>query len=190
WNDVLPATLSNDLGWTFAGKYKWDAYTVYAGYAFLRQMSPSDQYSQGFDTIAEGIYVPGNVPASQTTNGKGYSWISTTKYLTNRVLNTYWIGGKWDTPFVKDLSLNAGVYYSTQPNYNTSWASCNGKNNYYNSGSCAGSQLSYAFLVTYKLLKRVDVYAGVMVSSVYGGLASGYFTQQSIDPTVGVRFQF
>jgi predicted porin len=189
WNNVLPATLSNDLGWTFAGKYKWDAFTVYAGYSFLRQMSPSDQYSQGFDTISPGIYVPGNVPGSLTTDGKGYSWISTTKYLTNRVLNTYWIGGKWDTPF-KDLAFNTGVYYSTQPNYNTSWASCNGKNNTYNSSSCAGSQLSYAFLLTYKVLKRVDVYAGVMVSSVYGGLASGYFTQQSVNPTAGLRFNF
>jgi predicted porin len=175
-NNILKATLSNNLGWTFAGKYKWDAFTVYAGYAFLRQMSPSDQYAQGFDTISPGIFVP----AGQVT---------TNKYLTNRVLNTYWIGGKWDTPF-KDLAFNTGVYYSTQPNYATSWSACNYKNNLTSNGACAGAQISYAFLLTYKLLRRVDVYAGVMVSTVTGGLSSGYYTTQSVDPTVGLRFNF
>jgi predicted porin len=175
-NNILKGTLSNNLGWVFAGKYKWDAYEVFAGYTFYRQMSPSDKYAQGFDTIAEGIFVP----AGQVT---------VNKYLTNRILNTYWLGGKWATP-VKDLSLGAGIYYSTQPNYNASWTACNFKNTYFNSSACAGSQLSYSFLATYKVLKRVDIYAGLMVSNVYGGMASGYFKQQNINPGAGVRFSF
>jgi hypothetical protein len=29
-----------------------------------------------------------------------------------------------------------------------------------------------------------------MVSNVYGGLASGYFKAQNIDPTIGLRIRF
>ena len=29
-----------------------------------------------------------------------------------------------------------------------------------------------------------------MVSNVYGGLASGYFKTQNLDPTVGLRVRF
>ena len=36
----------------------------------------------------------------------------------------------------------------------------------------------------------MDVYAGVMVSNVYGGLANGYFATQTINPTAGIRIKF
>jgi len=36
----------------------------------------------------------------------------------------------------------------------------------------------------------VDLYAGVMLSNVYGGLASGFVQAQNIDPTVGIRIKF
>ena len=58
-------------------------------------------------------------------------------------------------------------------------------------------------------LKRVDIYAGVMLSNVYGGLANGFFfntpvynpvtkvvvavphaATQNWDPTIGVRVRF
>jgi hypothetical protein len=45
-------------------------------------------------------------------------------------------------------------------------------------------------MIDYRPSKRVDVYAGVMWSRVTGGLASGYFFQQNIAPTVGLRVQF
>jgi hypothetical protein len=47
-----------------------------------------------------------------------------------------------------------------------------------------------SFLVDWKPVKRVDVYAGVMVSNVYGGLANGFLNVQNIDPAAGVRVRF
>jgi hypothetical protein len=45
-------------------------------------------------------------------------------------------------------------------------------------------------MIIYKPVKRIDLYAGIMVSNVYGGLASGFFKTQDIDPTVGIRVRF
>jgi hypothetical protein len=45
-------------------------------------------------------------------------------------------------------------------------------------------------LIDYKPIKRVDVYAGVMISNVWGGLAYGHLYTQNVDPTVGLRIRF
>ena len=47
-----------------------------------------------------------------------------------------------------------------------------------------------SLLIDYKPFARADLYGGVMVSNVYGGLANGYFKPQNIDPTVGLRIRF
>jgi hypothetical protein len=39
-------------------------------------------------------------------------------------------------------------------------------------------------------VKRVDLYAGVALSNVCGGLANGYIAARNIDPTVGLRIKF
>ena len=58
------------------------------------------------------------------------------------------------------------------------------------SGKCAGSTDFISFLIDWRPVKRMDVYAGVMVSNVYGGLANGYFATQTINPTAGIRVKF
>jgi hypothetical protein len=39
-------------------------------------------------------------------------------------------------------------------------------------------------------VKRVDIYAGVMTSNGYGGLANGILNVQNIDPAAGIRVRF
>jgi hypothetical protein len=39
-------------------------------------------------------------------------------------------------------------------------------------------------------VERVDLYAGVMISNIYGGLANGYQATQNIAPTAGLRVKF
>ncbi len=51
-------------------------------------------------------------------------------------------------------------------------------------------QDSISFLIDYRPVKRVDLYAGVMISNVYGGLANGYQETQLIAPTAGLRIKF
>ena len=45
-NTDLKATLSNNTGFLFTAKYKWQALTVYGGYAWLKQADPSDDLSE------------------------------------------------------------------------------------------------------------------------------------------------
>ena len=58
------------------------------------------------------------------------------------------------------------------------------------SGKCAGSTDFISFLIDWRPVKRVDVYAGVMISNVYAGLANGYYATQTINPTAGIRIKF
>jgi hypothetical protein len=58
------------------------------------------------------------------------------------------------------------------------------------SNRCAGSEDAISFLIDYRPVKRVDLYAGMMISNVYGGLANGFQAVQNIAPTAGLRVKF
>jgi hypothetical protein len=55
---------------------------------------------------------------------------------------------------------------------------------------CVGSQDAVSFLANGRPVKRVDIYAGVMTSNGYGGLANGILNVQNIDPAAGFRVRF
>jgi hypothetical protein len=90
-------------------------------------------------------------------------------------------------------------------------APCTGSGPFISSNKCGGSQDAFSFLADWRPFKRVDVYGGVMLSNVYGGLANGFFSTttyavpkgkkiltatvntprtQEFDSTVGVRIRF
>ena len=102
--------------------------------------------------------------------------------------NTVWTGLKYAA--MKNLELAAGVYWESQNDYLQGPAVCTGSGINTSSGKCSGGRYSYSFLADWKPAPRVDVYAGVMVSNVYGGVASGFQYSENIDPTIGVRFRF
>jgi hypothetical protein len=58
------------------------------------------------------------------------------------------------------------------------------------SNKCAGTEDAFSALIDYRPVKRVDLYAGIMVSNVYGGLANGFQAFQNIAPTAGLRVKF
>ena len=68
-----------------------------------------------------------------------------------------------------------GFYYQNQTNFNA--AACTGSGAFISSSKCGGSQTGLSFLLDWKRVKRVDIYAGVLVSNVYGGLANGFFSR-------------
>ena len=122
-----------------------------------------------------------------------------------KVLNTFWFGARWKIR--SDLEAMGGFYYQNQNNFNTS--ACTGSGAFISSSKCGGSQTGLSFLLDWKPVKRVDIYAGVLVSNVYGGLANGFFSTstvlipgtatavsvntartQNYDPTVGIRIRF
>jgi predicted porin len=211
-NDVLKATLSNNFGAQLVAKYKWNSVTFYGGYMYARLSNPSDAYAGGFSTVANGIFVPsGAVTSTAYLTSSGYA---TPAYPIDRINNTFWTGFKWSV--WDNLDVAMGFYYQTQNDYNFTWnskygyatsAACTGTGAYISSSKCAGSQDAVSLLVDYKPVKRVDLYAGVMVSNVYGGMASGYTSTyyvlpgstkyywttahtQNWDPTIGLRIRF
>jgi hypothetical protein len=202
-NTVLKATLSNKLGGELVAKYKWDPFTFYGGWIYARLMNPSDDFLTGFPTISQGIFVP---PGSFNSSGVyTNSAVTVNSYNVQRVLNTFCTGVKWKVR--SDLEAAVGFYYQGQNNYNTS--PCTGSGPFISSSKCSGSQDGLSVYLDWKPVKRVDIYAGVMLTNVYGGIANGYLSTsttfipgttktvsfdvartQSYDPTVGIRVRF
>jgi hypothetical protein len=182
-NDVLKATLSNNIGLELVGKYKRDALTLYGGYLYARLMNPSDDALGGFPTIAQGIFVPGGfISKGVLTN----SAITDNNYNIQKVLMTWWGGAKYS--FRPDLDVAFGYYFQSQNNFNT--APCTGAGISISSNKCSGGQQAMSLMIDWRPWKRVDLYAGVMRSSVFGGLANGFNTQVNWDPAAGIRVRF
>ncbi len=174
-NDVLKATLSNSVGVELMARYKWGQFRFYGGYIYARLMNPSDDYVNGFPTIAEGIFVP---PGAVTSNA----------YTVNRILNAFWTGAQYSV--WSNLDLAAGVYYRAQNDYLPAPGVCTGSGVTISSSKCAGGEGAVSFLIDYRPIKRVDAYGGVMVSNVWGGFAYDHLYTQNVDPTVGLRIRF
>ena len=84
--------------------------------------------------------------------------------------------------------MTGAFYYEVQNDYSAK--ACTGTGVHISSSACAGSLDALSFLIDYRPVKRIDLYAGVMISNVYGGLANGYVEVQNIDPTFGLRIKF
>ena len=180
--DDLKATLSNNTGFLALAKYTWGPAQIFGGWEFFRQANPSDDYPNGFKTIAN-YNVPGNI-----IDNKGFPtvWVTTTAYDNNRLYNTLWTGVKYA---VNDrLDVMGAIYYAWQNDYATT--PCTGQGIHISSGACYGTFDAFSLLIDYRPVRRVDLYAGVSLSNVYAGLANGYQATQNIDPTVGVRIKF
>jgi predicted porin len=195
----LKATLSDNTGVFLLGKYKFAQLplTLSGGWEYIKQADPSSTFPDGFKTIG-GYNVPGTI-----TGNKAFptAWISYTTYAHDRVANVFFLGAKYAvTP---QLDVAAAYYYLEQNNYNSSSTPCAYANATFvppngnpfvvsriNNSACAGSQDAISFLIDYRPVKRVDLYAGVMISNIYGGLANGYAETQNIAPTAGLRIKF
>jgi len=172
---ILQATLANVTAFLVAARYKWDRLEIYGGYTYARLSNPSDAFPNGFATIARGILVP---PGE----------VNSTYYDLNQIMHSAWTGAKY---YVRpDLSVAMSLTYQRQNDFLPAPAICTGSGVNISSPRCAGSESSISFLIDYKPVPRADIYGGVMISNVYGGLASGYFKAQNIDPTIGLRIRF
>ncbi len=170
--DNLKATLSNNAGAMLAAKYSIGQVKIFAGYEYYRLSDPSNTYPSGFTSIGGFSILPGAV----TYNA----------YAINKAMNVVWTGLKYAV--TAQIDVTGAFYYEAQNDYSAK--ACTGTGVHISSSACAGSLDALSFLIDYRPLRRVDLYAGVMLSNVYGGLASGYVAAQNIDPTVGLRIKF
>jgi hypothetical protein len=105
-----------------------------------------------------------------------------------RTLNTVWTGLRYSV--TQTVEIASGVYWETQNDYLAAPAVCTGSGTATSSSKCSGGRYSYSFLAEYRPVPRLTVYGGVMVSNVYGGVASGYQHSENVAPTIGTRFNF
>jgi predicted porin len=201
-NTDLKATLSNNTGFMALAKYTWGPLAVSGGYARFKQSDPSSTFNNGFRTIG-GWNVPATIPSTFPDAKKLWptQWISYTTYAEPRIAPFWFFGAKYAvTP---QLDVAAAFYYLSQTDYNSSTTPCANTNTTFvepngqkftvsrsNNSACAGSEDFISFLIDYRPVKRVDLYAGVMISNVYGGLANGFQVSQTINPTAGLRIKF
>jgi predicted porin len=198
-NTDVTATLSNNTGFMATAKYKVQALTVFGGYAWLRQANPSDDFLNGFETIGGW-----NVPATINKSLPGAqafptAWTNFTNFNVPRIAPYFWVGAKY--AITPQLDVTGAYYYLQQSNFNTT--ACTGITSTFtypngtkfsvataSSNKCAGTEDAFSALIDWRPVKRVDLYAGVMVSNVYGGLANGFQAFQNIAPTAGLRVKF
>jgi predicted porin len=198
-NTDVTATLSNNTGFLATAKYKVQALTVFGGYAWLKQANPSDDFLNGFETIG-GWNVPATINQS-LPGAKAFptAWTNFTNFTDPRIAPYFWVGAKY--AITPQLDVTGAYYYLQQSNFNTT--ACTGVTSTFtepngnkfsiatsSSNKCAGTEDAFSALIDWRPVKRVDLYAGIMVSNVYGGLANGFQATQNIAPTAGLRVKF
>ena len=200
-NTDVTATLSNNAGFLATAKYKVQALTVYGGYGWIGQSNPSDDYLNGFKTIG-GWNVPATFPSSVKLPSflAHTAWTNYTNYNVARIAPYFWVGAKY--AITPQLDVTGAFYWLQQTNYNGPTVCGNANTTFVeptgnkftvtrvNSGKCAGQTDFISALLDYRPVKRVDLYAGLMISNVYGGLANGYQVTQTVNPTAGIRIKF
>ena len=199
-NTDVQATLSNNTGFLLTAKYKTNALTVYGGYAWLKQANPSDDFLNGFQTIG-GWNVPATIPATIPGAAKLFptQWTNFTNFNVPRIAPYFWVGAKY--AITPQLDVTGAFYYLQQSDFNptacvgtlTSFVQPDGNKfsvGRINNSRCAGTEDAISVLIDYRPVKRVDLYAGMMISNVYGGLANGFQAAQNIAPTAGLRVKF
>jgi predicted porin len=198
----LQATLSNNTGTMLLAKYRSGPWTLSGGWLWWQQANPSDTFLNGFETLG-GYSVPATIVTTNKAIAKLFptQWVISNAYNRMRVVNVPFVGAKY--AINPQLDVTGAFYYLDQNNYNSSTTPCAAAKTSFvqpngnvlnvirvNNKACAGTQDALSFMIDYRPVKRVDLYGGVMISNVYGGLANGYLTTQNIGPTAGLRIKF
>ncbi len=190
----LSGTIADITSFMVAGKYTWNQFKFYAGYANDHYSDPSDPMGIGANT-GQGDY------PVYTVNNTAY-------IAANKVLQTEWVGVKYAYNSKTDFTL--AYYNENQNNFggaaNTA-AVCALPANYVGTykkkiydtailgnsprpSSCSGSENIVSGYVDYHFTKRFDAYAGMMWSEWDGGLASGSIYNMNFAPSAGIRYTF
>ena len=139
---------------------------LYAGYENVQFANPNTPLAAGSTII--GGYTLGTVNNTAFTN--------------NKDLQVFWTGAKYAVS--SEIDLSAAYYHEEQNSFQGNGCS----NNTF--AACSGQLDAVSFLADYRFTRRFDVYAGIMFSHVANGLSNGFLNTSTIDPTVGLRFQF
>jgi predicted porin len=163
---LVAGTVSDNNSLMLLARYGIGPVKLYAGYEGIQFTNPSTPLAVGSTII--GGYTLGTV--------------SNTAFPNKKDLQVFWAGAKYAVR--SDIDLIAAYYHEQQNSFGV--VSCSNAS----LSTCSGQLDAVSLLVDYRFAKRFDAYAGAMYSQVANGLANGFLNRSTVDPTVGLRFQF
>ncbi len=168
-DNTLTGTISDNDSYTIAARYDWAKFKFFGGFEYIRSMNPSSPLASGFvDIGGYNIYAPNN-----------------TAFTHNREQDIAWAGARY--AMTAKLELDAAYYYLHQNSYATGAnAGCDDGR----ASNCSGDEHVFSLVADYHFSKKFDSYAGVMYSEALGGLSSGFYHNNNVSPTVGIRYTF
>jgi predicted porin len=161
----LSITVSDNMAWGLNAKYAMEKATFYSGYERIHFGNASSPLAVGFNSI-------GGYQAAVVSNTAAQG----------EQLQVVWAGARyWVVPKVEAVfGWNRYMQNSYKGN-GCSDASFN---------SCSGTEDVFGLFADYHISKSFEAYGGAMYSLVLGGLANGFYHNNNLDPTVGIRYSF
>jgi len=169
---LVSGTVSDNTSVMLLAKYAIGPVKLYGGYEHIQFANPSNPLS----------------PGSFITGGYSLGAVNNTNFTTDRILQVFSGGARYAVR--SDVDLSVAYYHEEQNSFQSGAVNVGGVCTTSAFASCSGQLDAVSFLADYRFAKRFDAYAGIMWSQVSNGLANGFLQRSSIDPTVGLRFQF
>jgi len=164
---TLASTISDNTAYSVMASYTMGAPKFFAGYENITYANPTAPV----------------VPGTPTIGGYMLGVVNNTAYTNHKVWQIAWTGVKYS--FTPEFDVTGAYYYIGQNSYKVG-GSCSNSS----ASTCSGEYNGASIMADYKLSKRFDVYGGAMWSQIVGGIGSGALHNNTIDPMVGVRFNF
>jgi predicted porin len=169
---LVSGTVSDNTSVMLLAKYAIGPVKLYGGYEHMQFANPNNPLS----------------PGSFITGGYSLGAANNTNFTTDKVLQVFWGGVKYAVR--PDVDLSVAYYHEEQNSFQSGAVNVGGVCTTSAFAACSGQLDAVSFVGDYRFAKRFDAYAGIMWSQVSNGLANGFLQKSSIDPTVGLRFQF
>ena len=153
--------MSDNTAFMLVAKYTIGPVKLFGGYEHINFANPNNPLSNG--AFLEGGY---GIGAANNTN-----------FTTDKVLQVFWIGGKYAA--TRDLDLTFAYYHEWQNSF-INGASVAASTNPTGtcssaiSAGCSGTLDAVSLVVDWRFARHMDLFAGVMWSQVTNGLANGF----------------
>jgi predicted porin len=173
-NGFVAGTISDNTSVMLLGKYTYGPLKFFAGYEHMDFANPNNP-------LAAGSFI---------TGGYTLGTVNNTNFATDKILQVFWTGVKYAVR--SDVDLTVAYYHEEQNSFEGGTAATANLAHCTNNSlaQCSGQLDAVSFVADYRFAKRFDTYFGIMWSQVSNGLSNGFLQRSSIDPTVGLRFQF
>ncbi len=170
----LAATVSDNQAVLVSARYTYERLKLYLGYEYYAFKDPADTI------LAPFVDYNGYAVSVAANDAFQYH---------DKIQQLVWTGLRYAYDSRLDFSL--GYYHVWQNSYGS--VSCaTSRNNAVvkNASTCAGAEDALGLVAQYHFNENLQLYGGLMVSAVSGGMANGFLYPNSVDPMVGLRYVF